>query len=217
MNEKEILQKIKLKVFDLLKNESTGHDYFHIERVVRNSIAIGLKEKCNLHYTLQLAYLHDVGDYKLYDGEDKTEEKVMEIIEEFDYSQAYCSELIKDIHAIGFKGGFNEKSTKIEVLIVQDADRLDAMGAIGIARAFAYGGKKGRLLYDPNLSSEIIGNQLDYQNSQAHTIQHFYDKLLKLKDLMNTETAKILADRRHNYMEAFLTEFYREWNESDLT
>ena len=212
MNEKEILQKIKLKVFDLLKKENTGHDFFHIQRVVNNTQKIASEESCDLNYALQLAYLHDVGDYKLHNGEDKTEVLVTEILKNTGLRESHVSTLIKDIKLIGFKGGLNEKSDKIEVQIVQDADRLDALGAIGIARAFAYGGSKGRLLHDPDFKAEIFNSVADYQNSQAPTIQHFYDKLLKLKDLMNTETGKKLAEERHEFMLSYLKQFYHEWD-----
>lgn len=213
MNEKEILQKIKMKVFELLKMESTGHDFYHIQRVVNNSIQICKREEADEYYAILLAYLHDVGDYKIHDGMDKTEEIVSHILMELNFKTNDIQQIIRDIDLIGFKGGLNKKPDKMEVQIVQDADRLDAMGAIGIARAFAYGGKKGRLLYDPNFEPEDFDSIEAYKNSNAPTIQHFYDKLLKLKDLMNTETAKKLAEERHAFMETFLMQFYREQNQ----
>ena len=213
MNEKEILQKIKMKVLELLKMESTGHDFYHIQRVVNNSIQICKTEEADEYYAILLAYLHDVGDYKIHDGMDKTEEIVSHILLELNFKTNDIQQIIRDIDLIGFKGGLNKKPNKMEVQIVQDADRLDAMGAIGIARAFAYGGKKGRLLYDPNFEPEDFDSIEAYKNSNAPTIQHFYDKLLKLKDLMNTETAKKLAEERHAFMETFLMQFYREHNQ----
>ena len=213
MNEKEILQKIKMKVLELLKMESTGHDFYHIQRVVNNSIQICKTEEADEYYAILLAYLHDVGDYKIHDGMDKTEEIVSHILLELNFKTNDIQQIIRDIDLIGFKGGLNKKPNKMEVQIVQDADRLDAMGAIGIARAFAYGGKKGRLLYDPNFEPEDFDSIEAYKNSNAPTIQHFYDKLLKLKDLMNTKTAKKLAEERHAFMETFLMQFYREHNQ----
>lgn len=213
MNEKEILQKIKMKVLELLKMESTGHDFYHIQRVVNNSIQICKTEEADEYYAILLAYLHDVGDYKIHDGMDKTEEIVSHILMELNFKTNDIQQIIRDIDLIGFKGGLNKKPDKMEVQIVQDADRLDAMGAIGIARAFAYGGKKGRLLYDPNFEPEDFDSIEAYKNSNAPTIQHFYDKLLKLKDLMNTKTAKKLAEERHAFMETFLMQFYREHNQ----
>lgn len=211
MNEKEILEKIKASVFDLLKHESTGHDYFHIQRVVNNTKKICENENCNSFYALQLAYLHDVGDYKIHNGIDKTEEIVSQILSPLNYTSDKIETIINDIHLIGYKDGFNKKTDKIEVLIVQDADRLDALGAIGIARAFAYGGKKGRLLHNPDFDASEFKTAEDYKNSNAPTIQHFYDKLLKLKDLMNTQTGKQLAIERHTFMETYLETFYKEW------
>ena len=212
MNQKEILNKIKLRVFNLLKDEGTGHDYFHIERVVNNTKKIIAHEKCDQFHAILLAYLHDVGDYKLHNGVDKTQEVVKDILAPLIQDDNYIQKVIEDIHLIGYKGGLNEKSDKIEVQIVQDADRIDAIGAIGIARSFAYGGKKERLLYDPSFKPENFKNVEDYKNSKAPTIQHFYDKLLKLKDQMNTKTGKSIAEERHLFMETFLAQFYSEWN-----
>lgn len=212
MNQKEILNKIKLRVFNLLKDEGTGHDYFHIERVVNNTKKIIAQEKCDQFHAILLAYLHDVGDYKLHNGVDKTQEVVKDILAPLIQDDNYIQQVIEDIHLIGYKGGLNEKSDKIEVQIVQDADRIDAIGAIGIARSFAYGGKKERLLYDPSFKPENFKNVEDYKNSKAPTIQHFYDKLLKLKDQMNTKTGKSIAEERHLFMETFLAQFYSEWN-----
>lgn len=212
MNEKKIINKIKQSVFELLQYEGTGHDYFHIERVVNNAKHIIQHEKCDAFYTILLAYLHDVGDYKLHGGEDKTEKMVQKLLSPLVHDPEYIQQVIADIHLIGYKGGLNQKTDKIEVQIVQDADRLDAMGAIGIARAFAYGGSKARLLHDPNFSPEEFKTIEAYQQSNAPTIQHFYDKLLLLKDKMNTETGKKLAQKRHQFMELYLAEFYEEWN-----
>ncbi|MDG4950073.1 HD domain-containing protein [Weeksellaceae bacterium KMM 9724] len=212
MNQKEILNKIKASVFNLLKNEGTGHDYFHIERVVNNTKKIISHESCDHFHAILLAYLHDVGDYKLHNGVDKTAEIVDQILSPIIQDKEYIKKVIDDIQLIGFKGGLNQKPKKIEIQIVQDADRLDAIGAIGIARTFAYGGRKERLLYDPNFKPENFKSVEDYKNSKAPTIQHFYDKLLKLKDLMNTKTGKEMADERHRFMEVYLEQFYNEWN-----
>lgn len=212
MNEKEILQKIKLFVFDLLKNESTGHDYFHIRRVVDNSLMIAKQEDSNIFYVKILAWLHDVGDYKINSGINKNKEILFPFLSSLKFSTPKINEILEDIELISYRGGFNEKTDKIEVKIVQDADRLDAIGAIGIARAFAYGGKKGNPIYTPNFIAEEILTVEMYKNNKAPTIQHFYDKLLKLKDLMNTETGKKLAEERHKYMLNFLDQFYKEWN-----
>lgn len=212
MNEKEILTKIKEKVKYLLKNEATGHDHYHIERVVNNTLKICKTENCDVFYAELIAWLHDVGDYKIHGGMDKTAEIIPELLAEFNFSEEKLHEIITDVQSVGFKGGFGEKNAKIEVQIVQDADRLDAMGAIGIARAFAYGGKKRRLLHDPEFNKEEFRSEEEYKNSSAPTLQHFYDKLLKLKYLMNTETGKKLSLDRHEFLETYLRQFYREWN-----
>lgn len=213
MNEKAILDKLKFTVFDLLKNESTGHDNFHIERVVNNTKKIMKHEECDTFYTLLLAYLHDVGDYKIHAGIDKTEEMVEQILWPLIPNKMYIQQVIDDIHLIGYQGGMNENTDKIEIKIVQDADRLDAIGAIGIARTFAYSGSKGRVLYNPNYKAKEYNSIEEYKNSDAPTIQHFYDKLLKLKDQMNTVTGKKLAEERHAFMESFLDQFYHEYND----
>ena len=211
MNEKEILEKIHQRVSELLKNEFTGHDFHHIQRVVNNTRRIAKDEKCDLTYALLIAYLHDVGDYKIHDGEDKTEVIAGGILRELNFPESMITTIIADIQLVGYKGGFNSKPEKIEVQIVQDADRLDAIGAIGIARAFAYGGKKGRLLHDPDYQPENFESAEAYQQSNPPTVQHFYDKLFNLKDLMHTETGKKIAEERHIFMEKYLEQFYSEW------
>ncbi|MGI9525813.1 MAG: HD domain-containing protein [Weeksellaceae bacterium] len=211
MREKEILQKINDYVCKLLKNEGTGHDFYHIQRVVKNVQIICESENIPTFYPKLLAYLHDVGDYKLHDGIDCTAYFVHKALKPL-FPDPFIKKVINDIQAIGYKGGLNEPSDKIEVWIVQDADKLDAMGAIGIARAFAYGGSKNRLLHDPLYNTENYKTIAEYQQSTAPTIQHFYDKLLKLKDLMKTEKGKELAIERHVFMETFLEQFYKEWN-----
>ena len=214
MNEKAILNKIKSDVYDLLNKETTGHDYFHIDRVVRITKKIVQHEKSDGFYAVMLAYLHDVGDYKLHDGVDKTQELVTQILNPIIPDKELVQTIVNDIHLIGYKGGMNSSTDKMEIKIVQDADRLDAMGAIGIARAFAYGGSKGRLLHNPDFHAEDYKNIEDYKNSKAPTIQHFYDKLLKLRDQMNTNTGREMAEERHDFMVKFLNQFYSEWENS---
>lgn len=214
MSEKEILLNIKNKVFDLLKKDSTGHDFFHIQRVVNNVNTICLAENINPFYPTLLAYLHDVGDYKIHNGIDKTDVIVTEILQDIFTDKNYINKIVKDIHLIGYKGGMNKPTNDINIWIVQDADKLDAIGAIGIARAFAYGGSKGRLLHNPNHESVQYNSIEDYQKSNAPTIQHFYDKLLKLKDLIKTNKGKELAEERHQFMLNFLNQFYKEWGNS---
>ncbi|MXV37626.1 phosphohydrolase [Flavobacteriaceae bacterium Ap0902] len=212
MMRKQIIEKVKDYVFNLLKNESTGHDYYHIQRVVKNTQIICQAEGLDDYYPTLLAYLHDVGDYKLHGGQDKTELYVQKILKNLIADETFITKLIKDIQLIGFKGGFNQTTNNLEVWVVADADRLDAMGAIGIARAFAYGGSQGNLLHDPMHKPEKFDSIEAYQKSKAPTLQHFYDKLLKLKELMKTKKGREMAEERHKFMKVYLDQFYKEWN-----
>ena len=195
-------QKVLINTYAFVKKEflgeGTGHDYFHLKRVVENALKIGKAENANLFLVELSAWLHDVGDYKLHDGVDRSEE----LVKEFLLTQNLSDELIDKVNEIISQVSFSKANsvTSLEAKVVQDADRLDAIGAIGVARAFAYGGSKGRELWNPN-------------QPNSTTIQHFYDKLLKLKDLMNTETAKVMAEKRHRFLEEFLDQFYEEWEQ----
>ena len=141
--------------------------------------------------------------------------KTIELLTDCGYSQDIINEVVHIVQNCSFKGGIGDnKMRSLEGLIVQDADRLDAIGAIGIARTFAYGGKKGNMIYDPLVKPQEYKDAEDYKNSKGHTINHFYEKLLKLKDLMNTVTGKQIATSRHQYLEGFLEQFYKEWNSS---
>lgn len=212
MNQKEILNKVKIWVKEIHENENNGHDFFHVQRVVNNTKNICEQLPCNAFYAELLAWLHDVGDYKLHNGSDQTQEMVSRVLADCGFPQDEIEVVVSDVKKISFKGGFNEKSKKVEVLIVQDADRLDAIGAIGIARAFAYGGSKNSPLYEPQKTYEEIKSEEEYKNSESSTIQHFYDKLLQLKNRMNTAVAKEIAIKRHAFMLRFLEVFYDEWN-----
>lgn len=207
------------KILDFAKsfhlNEGTGHDWFHIQRVNNLAIKIATIEKVDTFYVSIVALLHDIADYKLNDGDENIGFiKINDFLKSIKFSENQINSIIQDIKHISFKGGNNlVDSQSICSKIVQDADRLDALGAIGIARAFAYGGSKKRLLYDPEIKPQTNQNTEQYKNSNAPTINHFYEKLLLLKDLMNTRTGKILAERRHQFLEQFLKQFYSEWNE----
>lgn len=196
MNEIEILQKTQEFIYKDFKGEATGHDYFHIERVVKVAKRIAREENADLFLVELAAWLHDVGDYKLNDGIDKSEELISEFLTGLNVAQEIIFKAIEIVSQVSFSKGKEAKS--LEAQIVQDADRLDAIGAIGIARVFAYGGSKEREIWNP-------------ENPEMTTIQHFHDKLLKLKNLMNTNSAKKIAKERHNYLEEFLTRFYKEW------
>lgn len=196
MDKTEILKTTQNFIQKGFSGEGTGHDYFHIERVVKVAKRIAKEENADLFLVELAAWLHDVGDYKLNDGVDKSSELITEFLSELNVPQEIISKTIEIVSQVSFsKGKFVES---LEAQIVQDADRLDAIGSIGLARVFAYGGSKEREIWNP-------------ENPEMTTIQHFYDKLLKLKDLMNTNSARKIADERHQYLEEFLARFYKEW------
>lgn len=196
MNEIEILKKTQTFIYKAFTGEGTGHDYFHIERVVKVARKIAEEENADLFLVELAAWLHDVGDYKLNDGIDKSEELISEFLNGLNLPQETISKTIEIVSQVSFSKGKTAKT--LEAKIVQDADRLDAVGAIGLARVFAYGGSKHREIWNP-------------ENPGETSIQHFYDKLLKLKDLMNTNSARKIAGERHLFMEEFLKKFYEEW------
>lgn len=211
--EEKIIENTKSFVKQSLKNTEAGHDWFHVERVYKNSLLIASTEKCTLFVVSLAALLHDIADSKFHNGDETMGPK---IAEEFLNSQKVNHEtinhVVKIIENLSYKGGQTVKThTSKELDIVQDADRLDAMGAIGISRAFHYGGYKNRLLYDPQIKPNLSMNKEEYKNSTAPTINHFYEKLLLLKGLMNTETGKKLAEKRHDFMVLFLNQFFAEW------
>lgn len=196
-----------------LENAEGGHDWFHIERVYKNSLLIANDEKCELLVVQLGALLHDIADSKFHNGDETIGPKLAQtFLESENVAQETIFHVIKIIENISFKGGNTDKNfTSIELDIVQDADRLDAIGAIGIARTFNYGGFKNRTLYDPNIAPLTNMSKEVYKNNSSPTINHFYEKLLLLKDKMNTETGKKIAAKRHQFMEHFLSQFYAEW------
>lgn len=207
-----------LFVKDKLQNAEGGHDWFHIERVYKNAVKIAQNEdNCNLEIVKLGALLHDIADSKFHNGDETVGPKVAkEFLEQEGASKDTIEHVVAIIENISFKGGnFNQNFTSKELEVVQDADRLDAIGAIGIARTFNYGGFKNRSLYDPNISPKLNMSKEEYKKSDAPTINHFYEKLLLLKDKMNTETGKKLAESRHKFMEQFLAQFYTEWEGED--
>lgn len=195
-----------------LKNAEGGHDWFHIERVYNNAILIAKGEECDITVVQLGALLHDIADSKFHNGDETVGPKVArKFLEEQNTDEATIVHVVNIINNISFKGGnFEKKFSSIELEIVQDADRLDALGAIGIARAFNYGGFKNRVLYNPEIAPKLNMTKEEYKNSEGTTLNHFYEKLLLLKDRMNTKTGKALAEGRHNYMVDFLDQFYAE-------
>jgi uncharacterized protein len=211
MNESEIIRKTTDFISAHFKQEGSGHDWFHVERVRKMAISLGVSEGCNLFVVEMAALLHDLDDWKLNGstGDSKSERWLIEL----DVDSVVSSQILRIIDEVSYRGAvIDTPVSSIEAAVVQDADRLDAMGAIGIARTFAYGGHKNRLIYDPSVSPVIYNDFKEYQKSSAPTINHFYEKLLLLKDRMNTETAKTIAEGRHRFMEEYLTRFYEEWD-----
>ena len=197
-----------------LKDAEGGHDWFHIERVLNNSRLIAQGENANLTVVELGALLHDIADSKFHGGDETIGPKVAsDFLESQEVSQKIKDHVIKIIENISFKGGnIDQKFNSPELDIVQDADRLDAIGAIGIARTFNYGGFKGRALYDPEIKPNMNMTKEEYKASNAPTINHFYEKLLLLKDRMNTKTGRRIAADRHTFMVHYLEQFYAEWN-----
>lgn len=210
---KEMINKTESFVKEVLGEDSTGHDWYHIERVRKNALYIAEKENNGDRFIIEMAaLLHDIPDEKLNESKEAGEKKLMDFLELLALEKEDQEKIVKIIHSISFKGGRKTELMSVEAEIVQDADRLDAIGAIGIGRTFAYGGKKGHLLYDPSIKVREEMTEKEYRSGKSSTIHHFYEKLLKLKDLLNTDTARDMASRRHQFMEQFLEQFYREWN-----
>ena len=216
MNKEKIITTTIAFVKKELKNAEGGHDWFHIERVFKNSILISKDEKVDVFVVSLAALLHDIADPKFYNGDETVGPKVAtKFLKEQEVHEQIINHVVHIIKHISFKNSFDkasEKFTSIELKVVQDADRLDAIGAIGIARCFNYGGFKNRGLYDPEVIPNLNMTKEEYKKSDAPTINHFYEKLLLLKDQMNTASGKKIATQRHVFMEKYLQQFYNEWD-----
>jgi uncharacterized protein len=197
-----------------LENAEGGHDWFHIERVYKNALLIANGENCDILIVQLGALLHDIADSKFHDGDETVGPKKARLfLESKNVPEKTIDHVVNIIENISFKGGHETKKfSSLELDIVQDADRLDAIGAIGIARTFNYGGFKNRAIYNPERQPNLNMSKEEYKNSDAPTINHFYEKLLLLKDKMNTKTGREIAAQRHEFMELFLSLFYSEWN-----
>ena len=213
MNTNTLIDKTILFVKTTLAQAEGGHDWFHIERVYKNALLIAESEKCDVEIVQLGALLHDIADSKFHDGDESIGPKTARtFLESEKVEPTIIDHVIAIIENISFKGGKVERQfSSIELDIVQDADRLDAIGAIGIARTFNFGGFKNRALYNPEIAPNLTMTKDEYKNNEAPTINHFYEKLLLLKDKMNTQTGKQIAQDRHRYMEDFLEQFYAEW------
>ncbi|HCO20849.1 MAG: HD domain-containing protein [Cloacibacterium normanense] len=201
-------------VKEKLEGAEAGHDWFHIERVWKLSKKIAEKEGGNLEVIELSALLHDIADPKFHNGDETLALKISQnFLEEIHVNAKLIEQVLFVIKNISFKNRAEApENPPLELQIVQDADRLDAIGAIGIARTFNFGGFKNNLMYHPEIKPNLGMNKEEYKKSNGTTINHFYEKLLLLKDLMNTETAKKIASERHDFMLQFLDEFYKEWN-----
>ncbi len=210
----DLVKKIELIVKNTLEDDTSGHDWYHINRVVQNAKHIQSSEGGNALTIEIAALLHDISDHKLNGGILNDGGRVSkEILLQEGASLDFATDVAQIIDSVSFKGAeVKDKVETLEAKIVQDADRLDAIGAIGIARAFAYGGAKGQAMYDPNLDPNIHSSFEEYVNSITTSINHFHEKLLLLKDRLHTATAKRIGQERHDFMLAFLKQFDREWN-----
>lgn len=212
MDKSQIIQQTAEFISRETALEGSGHDWFHIERVRKLALNLGLTEGSDPFVTEMAALLHDLDDWKLSGSKVHFPAKAKSWLDKMDAGEEVSNRILQVIEDISYRGAGTETPVRsAEAAVVQDADRLDAMGAIGIARTFAYGGFKNRLIYDPAVDPVMHPDFQSYQNSSAPTINHFYEKLLLLKDRMNTMTAKRIAEQRHLFMENFLEQFFSEW------
>lgn len=208
-----IIDQTILFVKETLSGAEAGHDWFHIERVFRNAKHLNETEKGDELVVALAALLHDIADSKFNNGDEEIGPRIAgEFLNSLELDPAivtHVQQIIKNLSYKASLGAINFHSRELD--IVQDADRLDAIGAIGIARAFTYGGYKNRVLYDPEIAPNLHMSKEEYKNSSTPTLNHFYEKLLKLKELMKTESGKKIAAERHDFMLLYLDHFYKEW------
>jgi len=212
MNKPEIINKTVQFVRTTLQNAEGGHDWWHIHRVHTNAKLIAASENCDLLTVELAALLHDIADSKFHNGDEEIGPAIAgDFLRSLNVDEHVINHVQQIIRHISFKSGFDKLSFQSpELSIVQDADRLDAIGAIGIARTFNYGGFKGREIYNPEIKPNLSMSKEEYKNTTAPSINHFYEKLLLLKDKMNTATGKKLAEQRHAFMESYLQQFFVE-------
>lgn len=211
----QFIETTKSFVKQTLKNAEGGHDWFHTERVYKNALLIAKQEQVDYLVVELSALLHDIADSKFYNGDETVGPKMArEFLFKNNVDSLVIEHVVNIIKHMSFKNSLEEKQNfnSKELQVVQDADRLDAIGAIGIARCFNYGGFKNRALYDPDIPPNLNMTKEEYKASNAPTINHFYEKLLVLKDKMNTKTGRQIAKQRHDFMLQYLEQFYGEWN-----
>lgn len=217
MTDVALVEETIVFVKETLQDAEGGHDWFHIQRVFNNSILIAKTEQVDLLVVSLGALLHDIADAKFHNGDESVGPKMAKaFLASLAVPKKTINHVVNIIDHISYKNALGKSTGKkfnsLELQVVQDADRLDAIGAIGIARAFNYGGFKNRAMHDPAIPPNLKMSKAEYKKSTAPTINHFYEKLLLLKDKMNTQTGKQLAAQRHQYMLDFLEQFYREWD-----
>jgi uncharacterized protein len=214
MNKAKIIEDVKGYLKKAFEGESTGHDYWHALRVAKMAKLIAKKEGGNLFIIELSALLHDIADWKFYRGSTKIgAEKARSVLKALGSDEKTIEAVCHIIDNISFKGaGVKNEMKSKEGLIVQDADRLDVIGAIGIARTFAYGGHNDREIYNPELKSTLHATFEEYKNNKSTSINHFYEKVLLLKDRLNTQTAKKIARERHKFLQNYLKQFFKEWD-----
>jgi len=216
MHQEKVIENAITFVKKTLKNAEGGHDWFHVDRVFKNAILISKEEKVDPFIVSLGALFHDIADPKFHHGDETIGPKITKaFLKKQQVDEIVINHVIHIIKHISFKNSLDDKKNSfnsIELNVVQDADRLDAIGAIGIARCFNYGGYKNRPLYDPEILPNLEMDKETYKNSTAPTINHFYEKLLLLKDKMNTRSGKKIALNRHDFMVEYLNQFYSEWN-----
>ncbi len=216
MNNEKIIAKTIAFVKKELANAEGGHDWFHTERVLKNANIIAKEEHADIFIVSLAALLHDVAEAKFCNGDETIgPKKAADFLHSENVDKQVIAHVVHIITHMSFKNEFSKEKMPIhskEFQVVQDADRLDAMGAIGIARCFNYGGFKNRAIYNPEILPNLTMTKKEYTNSKAPTLNHFYEKLLLLKNKMHTKTAKTIAQERHAFMEIFLDQFYNEWN-----
>jgi len=224
MDRQEIINKTEYFVKEILSKDSTGHDWWHVHRVRNLAKRIALHEDADIFIVELAALLHDIGDYKFFQGNEKAGEmKVREWLSSLEISASLIDKIVEITSQISFmhtlpdKGKRKDKKNSSiptvskELMAVTDADRLDAMGAIGIARAFTYGGFFNRPIYDPTIKPSKSITKEEYKTTEAPSINHFYEKLLKLKDMMYTKLGRKMAKRRHRFLNLYLKQFFKEW------
>ncbi len=215
MTNTQIIEETIAFVKEILKGAEGGHDWFHIQRVFKNTLLIAKDEKVDVLVVSLGALLHDIADAKFNGGDETVGPKMASVLlQSLEVDKKIVDHVVKIIENISYKSSLDSKKSfeSKELQVVQDADRLDAIGAIGIARAFNYGGYKNREIYNPEIAPNLQMTKEEYKKSKAPTINHFYEKLLLLKDKMNTESGKKLAEKRHEFMLDYLEQFYKEWN-----